>query len=276
MVLVVVLGMINRTVYGSFWTKEWTKESREWTKEVYNPLSKHKNGLKKFIECIVERIETDLHDMGVPTGAEVNVYFVVPKEADRKTLSGLLKKVKDCIVHFTESDFIRGDEMTFQPMLDGDDTPDQPISKHDELHNSAHEDVTETLVPSEEQQSDVSETLVPAKEQLSDDIPLKDSFKISITKKHDLVNEVINMKKKIETKDSQSVSFTECNDPISMSQEREEGASDDNPIQRFSDENALNNGDSNRALRSSQDGMSDPSTEPISVSDSENPPYYIR
>ena len=200
--------------------------------------------------------------MGVPTGAEVNVYFVVPKEADRKALSGLLKKVNDCIVHFTESDFIRGDEMTFQPMLDGDDTPDQPISKHDELHNSAHEDVTETLVHSEE---------LP-----SDDIPLKDSFKISITKKHGLVNEVINMKKKIETKDSQSVSFTECNDPISMSQEREEGASDDNPIQRFSDENALNNGDSNRALRSSQDGMSDPSTEPISVSDSENPPYYIR
>lgn len=192
----------------------------------------------------------------------MNVYFVIPKEADRKTLSGLLKKVNDCIVHFTESDFIRGDEMTFQPMLDGDDTPDQPISKHDELHNSAQEDVTETLVHSEE---------LP-----SDDIPLKNSFKTSITKKYGLVNEVINMKKKIETKDSQSVSFTECNDPISMSQEREEGASDDNPIQRFSDENALNNGDSNRALRSSQDGMSDPSTEPISVSDSENPPYYIR
>lgn len=225
-------------------------------------LSNPKNGLKKFIECIVERIEADLPAMGVPTGAEVNVYFVVPKEADRKTLSGLLMKVNDCIVHFTESDFIHGDEMTFQPMLDGDDTPDQPISKHDELHNSAQEDVTETLVHSEEQQSD--------------DLPLKDSFKISITKKHGLVNEVINMKKKIETKDSQSVSFTECNDPISMSQEREEGASDDNPIQRFSDENALNNGDSNRALRSSQDGMSDPSTEPISVSDSENPPYYIR
>lgn len=225
-------------------------------------LSNPKNGLKKFIECIVERIEADLPAMGVPTGAEVNVYFVVPKEADRKTLSGLLMKVNDCIVHFTESDSIRGGEMTFQPMLDGDDTPDQPISKHDELHNSAHEDVTETLVHSEE---------LP-----SDDIPLKNSFKTSITKKYGLVNEVINMKKKIETKDSQSVSFTECNDPISMSQEREEGASDDNPIQRFSDENALNNGDSNRALRSSQDGMSDPSTEPISVSDSENPPYYIR
>lgn len=217
-----------------------------------------------------------MHDMGVPTGAEVNVFFVVPKEAYRKTLSGLLKKVNDCIVHFTESDFIRGDEMTFQPMLDGDDTPDQPISKHDELHNSAQEDVTETLVHSEEQQSDVSETLVPAKEQLSNDLPLKDSFKTSITKKHGLVNEVINMKKKIETKDSQSVSFTECNDPISMSQEREEGASDDNPIQRFSDENALNNGDSNRALRSSQDVASDPPMEPISFSDSENPPYYIR
>ena len=214
--------------------------------------------------------------MGVPTGAEVNVYFVVPKEADRKTLSGLLKKVNDCIVHFTESDFIRGDEMTFQPMLDGDDTPDQPISKHDELHNSAHEDVTETLVPSEEQQSDVSETLVPAKEQLSDDIPLKDSFKTSITKKHGLINEVINMKKKIETKDSQSVSFTECNDPISMSQGREEGASNVDPIQRFSDQNAEKNRDSNRALRSSQDVASDPPMESISFSDSDDSLFYIR
>lgn len=241
-----------------------------------NGLKNPKNGLKKFIDRIVEVIKDDLHVMGVPKGTGVNVYFVIPKEADRKTLSGLLKKVNDCIVHFTESASIRGGEMTFQPMVDEDDTPDQPISNPDELHNSAHEDVTETLVHSEEQQSDVSETLVPAKEQLSDDIPLKDSFKTSITKKYGLVNEVINMKKKIETKDSQSVSFTECNDPISMSQEREEGASDDNPIQRFSDENALNNGDSNRALRSSQDGMSDPSTEPISVSDSENPPYYIR
>lgn len=135
--------------------------------------------------------------------------------------------------------------------------------------------MTETLVHSEEQQSDVSETLVPAKEQLSNDIPLKDSFKTSITKKHGLVNEVINMKKKIETKDSQSVSFTECNDSLGMSQEREEGASDDNPIQRFSDENALNNGDSNRALRSSQDVASDAPMESISISDSGNPPFYI-
>ena len=37
--------------------------------------------------------------MGVPTGAEVNVYFVVPKEADRKTLSGLLRRLM--IVLFT-------------------------------------------------------------------------------------------------------------------------------------------------------------------------------
>lgn len=61
-----------------------------------------------------------------------------------------------------------------------------------------------------------------------------------------------------------------------MSQEREEGASDDNPIQRFSDQNAEKNRDSNRALRSSQDGMSDPPMESISFSDSENSPYYIR
>ena len=214
--------------------------------------------------------------MGVPKGTGVNVYFLVPKEADRKALSGLLKKVDDCIVHFTENDSIRGDEMTFQPMLDGDDTPDQPISKHDELHNSAQEDVTETLVHSEEQQSDVSETLVPAKEQLSDDLPLKDSFKTSITKKHGLVNEVINMKKKIETKDSQSVSFTECNDSLGMSQEREEGASNDNPIQRIDDEYREKNRDSYRALRLSEDGASDPPMESISFSDSENPPYYIR
>lgn len=227
-----------------------------------NGLKNPENGLKKFIERIVEVIKDDLHVMGVPEETGVNVYFVVPKEADRKTLSGLLKKVKDCIVHFTESDSIRGDEMTFQPMVDEDDTPDQPISNGDELHNSAHEDVTETLVPSEE---------LP-----SNGIPLKDSFKVSINKKHGLVNEVINMKKKNETKDSQSVSFTECNNPISMSQQREEGASDDNPIQRFSDENALNNGDSNRALRSSLDGVSDPPTESISFSDSENSLFYIR
>ena len=227
-----------------------------------NGLKNPENGLKKFIERIVEVIKDDLHVMGVPEETGVNVYFVVPKEADRKTLSGLLKKVKDCIVHFTESDFIRGDEMTFQPMVDEDDTPDQPISNPDELHNSAHEDVTETLVHSEE---------LP-----SNGIPLKDSFKVSINKKHGLVNEVINMKKKIETKDSQSVSFTECNDPLGMSQEREEGASDDNPIQRFSDENALNNGDSNRALRSSQDVASDPPMESISVSDSDDSLFYIR
>lgn len=233
--------------------------------EQKNGLKNPKNGLKKFIERIVEVIKDDLHVMGVPEGAEVNVYFVIPGEADRKTLSGL-KKVKDCIVHFTESDSIRGDEMTFQPMLDGDDTPDQPISNGDELHNSAHEDVTETLVPAKE----------PAKEQLSDDIPLIDSFKIPFNKKHGLANEVINMKKKIETKDSQSLSFTKCSDPIGMNQEGEEGASHDNPMQGIDDENALNNGDSNRALRSGEDVASDPSTEPISVSDSENPPYCIR
>lgn len=85
-------------------------------------ISNPKNGLKKFIDRIVEVIKDDLHVMGVPEGAEVNVCFVIPKEADRKTLSGLLKKVNDCIVHFTENDSIRGDEMTFQPMLDGDDT----------------------------------------------------------------------------------------------------------------------------------------------------------
>ena len=240
-----------------------------------NGLKNPENGLKKFIERIVEVIKDDLHVMGVPEETGVNVYFVVPKEADRKTLSGLLKKVKDCIVHFTESASIRGGEMTFQPMVDGDDTPDQPISKHDELHNSAHEDVTETLVHSEEQKSDVSETLVPAKEQLSNDLPLKDSFKTSITKKHGLVNEVINMKKKIETKDSQSVSFTECNDPLGMSQEREEGASDDNPMQRIIAQSAEDSLEASRAHRSSQDVASDPPTEPISFSDSENSLFYI-
>lgn len=216
--------------------------------------------------------------MGVPKGTGVNVYFVIPKEADRKTLSGLLKKVNDCIVHFTESASIRGGEMTFQPMVDEDDTPDQPISKHDELHNSAQEDVTETLIPSEEPAKEPAKepTMEPAKEQLSDDIPLKNSFKAPITKKYGLVNEVINMKKKIETKYSQSMSFTECNDPISMSQEREERAGDDDPIQRIDDEYTKSNRDSYRALRLSEDGLSDPPTESFPFSDSDDSLFYFR
>ena len=116
----------------------------------------------------------------------------------------------------------------------------------------------------------------PAMEQLSNGIPLKNSFKAPITKKYGLVNEVINMKKKIETKYSQSMSFTECNDPISMSQEREERAGDDDPIQRIDDEYTKSNRDSYRALRLSEDGLSDPPTESFPFSDSDDSLFYFR